>query len=163
MQRKPDSRLGQDLGYTYDIGAIVPDGTPPIERADPIAQYMPNARPGARAPHLWLERTGARLSTLDLFDTEFVLLTGAHGAPWREAAAAIAAQDRMPLRAFRVAKDAAADLIDPANTFLDLYGIGPDGAIMVRPDGFVGWRQRSLPARPAAALRAAFDQILARG
>jgi putative polyketide hydroxylase len=48
-QREPDSRLGQDLGYTYESAAIVPDGTSPIERADPIADYLPNARPGARA------------------------------------------------------------------------------------------------------------------
>jgi hypothetical protein len=34
--------------------------------------------------------------------------------------------------------------------------------VLVRPDGFVGWREQSLPNRPAAALRGALDQILAR-
>ena len=80
----------------------MPDGTPPVAVANPIADYLPNARPGARAPHLWLERDGARLSSLDLFDTAFVLLTGRDGDPWREAAAAIARQDRVPLQAYRV-------------------------------------------------------------
>jgi putative polyketide hydroxylase len=161
MQREPDSRLGQDLGYTYESEAIVPDGTPPTLRADPIADYVPNARPGARAPHLWLERERRRLSSLDLFDTAFVLLTGQGGA-WREAAADIAAQDRIPLEAFRIGDAAAADLVDPAGAFADLYGIGPEGAVLVRPDGFVAWRAPTLPAQPAAALRAALGQILAR-
>jgi 2-polyprenyl-6-methoxyphenol hydroxylase-like FAD-dependent oxidoreductase len=151
MQRAPDSRLGQDLGYTYESGAIVPDGTPPLERADPIADYVPNARPGARAPHLWLERDGGRLSSLDLFDTGFVLLAGRNGGAWREAAAEVAARDRVRLEAFRVGAGARVDLIDAEGAFTDLYGIGESGAVLVRPDGFVGWRVPSLPARPAAA------------
>ena len=161
-RHEPDSRLGQDLGYTYESGAIVPDGTPPVARADPIADYVPNARPGGRAPHLWLERGGAFLPTLDLFDTAFVLITGAHGDPWREAAAELGRQDRIPLQAHRVGTGAAADLADPAGAFLDLYGIDAGGAVLVRPDGFVAWRQPSLPPRPAAALRGALEQILAR-
>jgi hypothetical protein len=161
MAREP-GRLGQDLGYTYESGAIVPDGTPPIERADPIADYLPNARPGARAPHLWLERDAARLSSLDLFDTAFVLLTGRDGDPWREAATAITQQDRVPLQAYRVGDGGAADLVDRTGAFPDLYGIGPKGAVLVRPDGFVAWRAPSLPARPAEALRAALMRVLAR-
>jgi 2-polyprenyl-6-methoxyphenol hydroxylase-like FAD-dependent oxidoreductase len=162
MQHEPESRLGQDLGYTYDAGAMVPDGTPPVERADPVADYVPNARPGARAPHLWLERAGHGLSSLDLFDTNFVLLTGHDGDSWRQAAAEVARDRRVPLQAFRVGTGAAADLVDPAEAFLDLYGIGRDGAVLVRPDGFIAWRQPSLPPRPAAALRDALDRILAR-
>jgi putative polyketide hydroxylase len=83
MRHQPEGLLGQDLGYTYESGAIVPDGTPPVERPDPIADYVPNARPGARAPHLWLERRGQRISTLDLFDSAFVALTGPNGDSWR--------------------------------------------------------------------------------
>jgi 2-polyprenyl-6-methoxyphenol hydroxylase-like FAD-dependent oxidoreductase len=162
MRREPESRLGQDLGYTYESGAVVPDRTPPVARADPIADYVQNARPGARAPHLWLERGAQRHSILDLFDTAFVLITGAHGDPWREAATAIAAQDRIPLQSFRIGNGAAVDLVDRAGAFLDLYGIDAGGAVLVRPDGFVAWRQPSLPPRPAAALRGALDQILAR-
>jgi putative polyketide hydroxylase len=163
MRQHRESRLGQDLGYTFESSAIVPDGTAPVERADPIADYVPNARPGARAPHLWLERGRERLSTLDLFDTAFVVLTGANGDPWREAAAELRRQHRIPLEVYRVGSGAAADLVDRAGIFPDLYGMeGGGGAVLVRPDGFVAWRQRSLPARPAAALRGALDQILAR-
>lgn len=68
---------GLSFGYTYDSPAIVPDGTP----AEPsgVGEYRPSARPGARAPHLWLERDGAEISTIDLSDGRFVVL-----APRRE-------------------------------------------------------------------------------
>jgi putative polyketide hydroxylase len=162
MRHQPESRLGQDLGYTYESGAVLPDGTPPVARADPITDYVPNARPGARAPHLWLERGGQRLSTLDLFDTAFVVLTGPNGDAWREAAAEIGRQEQIPLQVYRLGAGASTDLADPAGAFLELYGIDAGGAVLVRPDGFVAWRQRSLPTRPAAALRGALDQVLAR-
>jgi putative polyketide hydroxylase len=159
MAREP-GRLGQDLGYTYEAGALLPDGTPPVERADPISDYAPNARPGARAPHLWLERNGQRASTLDLFDTAFTLLTGRGGGAWCDAATTVARQDRIPLQVCTIGDDA--DLADPSGSFHDLYGIGGSGAVLVRPDGFVAWRASSLPARPAAALHGALGQILAR-
>src|SRR5262249_58354407 len=45
-------------------------------------------RPGARAPHVFLDRGGTRLSTLDLFGRNFVLLAGPAGGAWRDAAPA---------------------------------------------------------------------------
>jgi hypothetical protein len=155
---KDRNRLGQDLGYTYDHGAIVSDGTPPIERADPIVDYTPNARPGSRAPHLWLERSGARLSSLDLFDTSFTLLVGAGGNGWREAAPAVAKEHRAPLQAFTVGEGG--NLSDPSGRFEELYGIGSEGAVLVRPDGFVAWRSRTAGA--ASELRTVLDRVLAR-
>jgi hypothetical protein len=99
---------------------------------------------------------------LDLFDTAFVVFTGPNGDPWRDAAAEIGRQDCIPLQAYRVGTGAAADLADPAGAFLELYGIDARGAVLVRPDGFVAWRQPSLPPRPAEMLRAALDHILTR-
>jgi putative polyketide hydroxylase len=154
---KEGSRLGQDLGYTYDDGAIVPDGTPPIERADPVVDYTPNARPGARAPHLWLERGSERLSSLDLFDSSFTLLAGRSGG-WREAAAEVAEHHPAPLQAFTVG--AGGDLSDPSGRFDKLYGIDGEGAVLVRPDGFVAWRSRT--AGTAGELRTVLDRILSR-
>ncbi len=44
-------------------------------------------RPGTRAPHVWLDRDGERISTLDLFGRGFVLLAGPEGGAWHERAA----------------------------------------------------------------------------
>ena len=54
------------------------------------------ARPGSRAPHVFLDRDGARLSTLDLFGGKFVLLAGPQGAAWRDAALAAAGESAWP-------------------------------------------------------------------
>ena len=61
---------GVMMGYRYDNSPIVmPDGTPaPPDLSHP---YVQTARPGARAPHVWL---GENRSTLDLFGHGFVLL-----------------------------------------------------------------------------------------
>lgn len=65
---------GRELGFCYENGALVPDGTAQPEVEDPDRDDVPCARPGARAPHLWLQRDGKRISTLDLYGGGFVLL-----------------------------------------------------------------------------------------
>ena len=49
--------LGQEIGFGYwDSPVVVPDGTPHYAELhgveDPVFTYIPNARPGARAPHV---------------------------------------------------------------------------------------------------------------
>ncbi|MGH7088733.1 MAG: FAD-dependent monooxygenase, partial [Stellaceae bacterium] len=68
-------RWGMHLGYIYDPSPIAaPDGTqlPP----DDTYGYRPTARPGARAPHVWLKANPGEKprSTLDLYGKGFVLL-----------------------------------------------------------------------------------------
>ena len=86
---------GYHLGYRYDNSPIVvPDGTPapPLEGQT----YTQTARPGARAPHVWL-RDGR--STLDLFGRGFVLLRlGAGCAGGRRHRAGAAPKRGVPLR-----------------------------------------------------------------
>jgi putative polyketide hydroxylase len=43
----------------------------------------------------------------------------------------------MPVAAYVVGTPALADNVDQ---FLGLYGIEADGAVLVRPDGYVAWR-----------------------
>ncbi len=61
---------GIHLGYRYEGSPLVtPDGTP--EPADPSNEYFPTARPGHRAPHLWL---GPDDALFDRFGLDFTLL-----------------------------------------------------------------------------------------
>ena len=39
-------------------------------------------------------------------------------------------------------------------------GLVPEGALLVRPDDFVGWRAEELPANPEGELRQALSTIL---
>ena len=107
-----ENDLNVELGYCYGDDRRVHEN--PRES---------KGRPGTRAPHVWIEYEGRRISTLDLFGHNFVLLTGPEAKP-----------PKMDL-------DADVHRIDdPA--FLEAYGITPSGTVLVRPDGFVAARTR---------------------
>ena len=65
-----------------------------------------------------------------------------------------------PLIAHVIGKDS--EIGDPDGTWHAAYGIEPDGAVLVRPDGYVAWRSRSGVANPDATLREVFDRLLGR-
>jgi 2-polyprenyl-6-methoxyphenol hydroxylase-like FAD-dependent oxidoreductase len=60
---------GLQLGLRYEDSPVVAKetGSPPPDLAN---QYHPNARPGARAPHVWINEK----SILDLFGRDYTLL-----------------------------------------------------------------------------------------
>ncbi|HEU0115809.1 MAG TPA: hypothetical protein VFQ80_14080, partial [Thermomicrobiales bacterium] len=134
-------------GYVYRSPAIV---DPLPGDAATLAAAELHAQPGTRAPHVWLERNGDRVSTIDLFGGNFVLLTGASGAAWRAAAQAASAKLGLPLDVWRIGPGG--DLADPAGEWDVLYAAAPSSALLVRPDGVVAWRAETPPADPAAAL-----------
>lgn len=101
-------------------------------------------QPGTRAPHVWITRDGQRRSTLDLFQRGWMLVT--IDARWAEAAA-----DR------RI--DAPAFSADDAAAVSRAFGLGEDGASLVRPDGYIAWRSIGHVDDRRAALRDAFAQV----
>jgi hypothetical protein len=144
--------LGRDLGFTYERGALVPDGSAPTERENADAEYVPNARPGARAPHFGVLKAGQLLASLDLFEGRWTLLAGpAKADVWRRAARAAP----LPIAVEVVGQD----IEDPAGAFSSLYGV-TDGAVLVRPDGHVGWRALDAPEDIESALEGAMRGIL---
>jgi hypothetical protein len=157
--RRYGNFTGMDLGFHYERGALVPDGTTPPEVADPVIDYAPCARPGHRAPHVPLEREGREISTLDLFDGSFTLLSGSRGRDWCAAASAAARRLAAPLRAFTVGPHS--DLRDAEGRWCDLYGVAPDGAVLVRPDGHVGWRSAGASPDRERELDRALSRVLA--
>ena len=138
--------LGQDLGFVYERGALVPDGTELPAVADPAADYAPNARPGSRAPHIWLRRGTETISTLDLFGDGFALLVPDGAREWD--AAALPAGVRL----HRIADTA----------WRAPYDVGERGAVLVRPDGHVACRWRNAVADPARTLARALAEVLGR-
>jgi len=146
------------LGQRYRSGAVLGAEHHTVY-GDDLAQ---RAAPGTRAPHLWLDQRGTRRTVHDLFHDSFVVLTGAAGAAWTEAAGRVASRTRVPLRAYRVgAASAGVELVDVENTWRARYGLGPDGAVLVRPDGYVAWRCAGPAADPAGLLTGALRELLA--
>jgi putative polyketide hydroxylase len=166
-ERQSDAKLprreflneqGLIFGACYQSTAVLLDGTPLIKIADPVTEYVPSARPGSRAPHVWLQRADQRLSTIDLFGPHFTLLTGRDGDAWRQAASQITSWP--PLVSHAIGGNGY--LVDPDGNWHQAYGVESDGAVLVRPDGYVAWRSRAGAAQPAEVLRAAFERMLGR-
>lgn len=128
------------MGYRYSTGAIVQEAG---DEHLPLVQHPDRwkGQPGTHAPHLVLEREGKPISARDLFGSHFVLLVGPQGQNWKAAARSTREALNLPLDIYQIGGDAA-DLIDTGHTFCDVYGITATGAVIVRPDGFVGWRSR---------------------
>jgi 2-polyprenyl-6-methoxyphenol hydroxylase-like FAD-dependent oxidoreductase len=155
--RRYGNHLGIELGAAYTSSAVIPDGTAPPPVEDPYSDYAPSATPGCRAPHVWLGRTDAALSTLDLIGSGFTVLAASDGAAWRTAAAHAADELGVGIDCYVVGGVG----LQERGGFAAAYGLAPDGAVLVRPDGHVGWRRAGGPA-DAAALAMALRSILGR-
>ncbi|WP_369222392.1 FAD-dependent monooxygenase [Streptomyces sp. R39] len=157
------NELGVEFGYTYDSAAVVPDGTPAPDNPDPVRVYQPAARPGHPLPHAWLEDLdGNRVALARLVRPgRFLLIAGEDGRAWCEAAEKIAAQSGLPLDAIRLGH-LDGDYRDLRSTWTAARGHTPQGAVLVRPDRFVGWRAQGAATDPIADLNAVLDALLAR-
>jgi len=125
--------MGLQLGYRYEDSPIcVVDGTPPL--ADDPETYHPSARPGGRAPHVWLNESR---STLDLFGRCFTLLCFGDAGEGQNFQSA-AAERRMPLDIVQIADRAIGNAYERK-------------LVLVRPDGHVAWRS-DVPPREVGAL-----------
>ncbi|MCX4613799.1 MULTISPECIES: FAD-dependent oxidoreductase [Streptomyces] len=151
--------LNVALAYRYPRGAVL--------GADQNAPIVPDGlrltgEPGSRAPHMWLDRAGTRVSTLDLYERSMVLLTSSD--KWHSAAKDVAQRLSVPLDAYRIGSGTDAELSPASDTdWAEVHGVTEDGAVLVRPDGFVAWRSEGPSASPETALREALTAILDRG
>ncbi|MGH8227230.1 MAG: FAD-dependent oxidoreductase [Steroidobacteraceae bacterium] len=126
--------LGIAYGYRYRSSCLLGD-----ELDDAAAFQDPatlDGRPGTRVPFAALERDGKPTSLLDQVGGGFVLASGPRGQAWIAAARRLAKENSLPLTTLHLSTDA----IDPEGTWTRRHGIGHDGAILMRPDGFVAWR-----------------------
>lgn len=156
--RRFGNHFGVEFGTVYRSAAVINDGTTPPDVDDSYSDYRPCATPGCRAPHVWLGSECEPVSTLDLFGPGFTVLTGPGGEIWRKAAADAARQLEVPIVSYAIGDPG---LADHGNTFFDHYEIDDDGAVLVRPDGYVAWR--SATTHPdGAPLIQAVEQILHR-
>jgi putative polyketide hydroxylase len=160
--------LNVALGYRYPQGAVV--GADPATPAVPERLDL-SGEPGSRAPHVPVLHQGAQISTLDLYERSFVLLSEAEAEAdaeadasngWHEAAVRLAASTSVPLTSYRLGDGPDADLtpVGEAN-WAAAHGTTPSGAVLVRPDGFVAWRSPERVPDPETTLRQALDTVLA--
>ncbi|MFC4587957.1 FAD-dependent monooxygenase [Sphaerisporangium corydalis] len=148
--------------YRYESDAVVQDADAPPATGGAYGV-------GVRAPHLTLVRPGQLVDLLDLFGHGFVLLTGAFGGAWAEAATTLADQYKIPLTAYRVVPALEESirrrdvLADPMGRWAATFGVRQTGAVLIRPDGFVAWRAVDAQDDPHRHLGEALSRILHAG
>jgi len=149
-----------EIGFTYECGAVVDDGSAPVARDDMGRLYTPSTKPGHRLPHAWLDRDGHRLSTHDLAGQHggFVLITGADAHAWAEAAAVAAGKTGVAITVAAIGSD----YRDTDGTWAQLRQISEDGAILIRPDNHVAWRSQGAAPDHAGVLTDAVYAVLGR-
>ncbi|BAC70089.1 MULTISPECIES: FAD-dependent oxidoreductase [Streptomyces] len=126
------------IGYRYDSGAVVDP-----EPLSDMENLVLDGAPGSRLPHRWLPDGR---STVDLVDG-FTLITGTAADHWLDAT-----------RDLGITGHA-------VEGWAEAVGIKEDGAVLVRPDGFVGWRTattRNAVETSTQHLRDVLDRILCR-
>ena len=152
------------FGYFYDSKAVVKENTWPLGGATWKSWGAGSlflgldGRPGSRVPHVWVERNGERTSTVGLCGNGFVLFGGCEGKVWSEACAEVKKVLEVELQCHLLSKEG--ETVDKNGWWETAAGISASGAILVRPDGFVAWRNRRMPADPQLALEVALRSIL---
>ena len=130
-QEKLIASSGTLLGYRYEGSSIIiPDGTP--EPNDNPRVYIPTARPGHRAPHIWLEEG---VSLFDELSSEFTLLDFSETIIDFTLIKQAAMNIGLPLKILQVNDPAAATLYERR-------------FVLIRPDLMVAWRDDNLPNDP---------------
>ena len=134
-QEKLISSSGTLLGYRYaNSPIIIADGSP--EPADDPRTYIPVARPGHRAPHIWIQEG---VSILDLMGSNFTLLCFNDKAQGISNFLDCSKQMGIPLTILPIHdRDAA-----------ELYG---NDFVLIRPDLMVAWRTDEIPENPEQIL-----------
>jgi len=145
------------LGYRYASQAII--SPQEITSSSEYTDLVLDGSPGTRTPHCWIERQGRRISTLDLLTRNFVLLTGMDGQHWCNAAHMAAARLKITIDTYCIGPGG--DLVDDLpGCYLTALGIQSNGAVLVRPDGFVAWRSRGSDGPPLQTLEPILSHIL---
>lgn len=130
------------------------------------------ALPGTRAPHVELFINNKPGSTIDLYGQNFVLLTSSYGEDWEKVVNKLETELDIEID-FKVISPpgSKAEYVElPIHRekisspfslpFSEAYGISPTGAVLVRPDGYVAWKEKSLDSKSGVLMKEALNRIL---
>jgi len=128
---------GVELNQRYSSTAVLDDGSEPeVFDRDRELYAQATTRPGAKLPHAWVTDADSKLiSTLDLVGRgKFTVVTGPSGAAWVDAVETL---DKPWLDVVLIGS---AKTPDPYGAWAKLREVSEDGALLVRPDGYVAAR-----------------------
>jgi 2-polyprenyl-6-methoxyphenol hydroxylase-like FAD-dependent oxidoreductase len=130
------------------------------------------ALPGTRAPHVELFINNKLGSILDLYGQKFVLVTSHHGKDWGKVVKKLESELDIEFDFKVIAPPGSEDVYvelpihrekisSPFSLpFSEAYGISPNGAVLVRPDGYVAWKEKSFGSKSESRMKEAMSRIL---
>ena len=160
MASKPvENDLNVELGYRYRSAAVIAD-----EQDDRAARTRTRANPGrgpapARRTYGSSTRAARRFPRSISSAAASCLLTGAEGELWHKGVEQAARELGVPLDVHHVGGE---HITDPGGGFASAYNLTAGGCVLVRPDGFVGWRAASQSGDAAAAITGALSALVGR-
>lgn len=130
------------------------------------------ALPGTRAPHVELFINNKPGSTIDLYGQKFVLVTSSYGKDWEKVVNKLERELDIEID-FKVISPpgSKAEYVElPIHRekisspfslpFSEAYGISPNGAVLVRPDGYVAWKEKTLDSKSGTLMKEALTRVL---
>jgi 2-polyprenyl-6-methoxyphenol hydroxylase-like FAD-dependent oxidoreductase len=129
-QTKHVNHPGLDIGFIYQSNALYSSNTE-------IAAFNPNAYKnkaivGMRAPHCWLSYNNQIISTIDLFEKNYVLLAGENCMIEK---LKLPIPEQYPTTTRVIGKD----LHILNQDFYSCFQLTKEQAVLVRPDGHIAW------------------------
>ncbi|OAL00750.1 hypothetical protein IQ06DRAFT_148582 [Phaeosphaeriaceae sp. SRC1lsM3a] len=149
---------GAEMGWFYPSADIEDegretrhDGQLDEEGKLVTTKYVPTTIPGHHMPHVWLRKGGKVISTRDLLKLDaFVLFTADHAA-WGTVESEMVSIIVV-----------GGEWQDVENRWETVSGVGTHGAVLVRPDGIVGWRSKTGKGNTADEMATVLAKILQR-
>ena len=137
--------IGAEMNQRYKSSAVyLEDETegPPAYQLDPDLHYQKSTYPGSRLPHAWLNKAKPTkpISTHDLAGKgQFAILTGIGGKDsWSKAAETVSTELGIGIKVTSIGWRQ--DYEDSYWTWETIRDVEDDGAVLVRPDRYIGWR-----------------------
>lgn len=139
---------GLEYGYAYTQGLVEPEPSAQPLIGKGVTEYRPTTWPGARLPHVMLLSDGELRPVHQLLDKRDLTLISAKPEQWSQALQALPGCAEMAVRIIGL------DNMDPSarQAAIELYEVGEDGAILVRPDHHVVWRTKGSANTDAGTL-----------
>lgn len=129
--RRAGHGYGQDFGIVYESAAVHPDGSDAALPVDPVNDYVPQARPGHRAPEFLIQDDKDQsVSVLTRFGYQFTALLAAQ-AP--DDLFTSSCSDAALLRE-------GVDFQVQSTQWREIYGVSDKGGVLIRPDGYIAAR-----------------------
>ena len=150
---------GLELNQFYRSSATIADEEPKDKPSQRDLIPFVTTLPGAHLPHAWVQRNGVQVSTLDLVGGgRFTLLTGVGGDAWVTAAEEVGAESGVEITAVAIGPGCV--VTDLLFEWQSRREIDDDGCLLVRPDGYIAWRQKANSSHHSSNLADALRQVL---